>query len=199
MKKGNRTRAHIIRTAAAIFNESGYDATSVSALMEATGLEKGGIYGHFSSKKELALEAFDYNATIVRNAFTHVLQKQLSASEKLTALARTFVETVASPLLPGGCPLLNASVESDDTDSELRERVRTVMGEWKTILEEILRNGVIDGEFKTDTNPQETASILIAIMEGSVMLYKLYDDSNYLSLGLLQAERLIKWQTMDAF
>ena len=60
MGKGDQTRQEIIRKAAPIFNQRGYDGAALSDLMKATGLEKGGIYRHFESKEQLAAEAFDY-------------------------------------------------------------------------------------------------------------------------------------------
>jgi TetR/AcrR family transcriptional regulator, transcriptional repressor for nem operon len=47
MRKGEQTRHAIIRKAAPIFNQKGYEGAALSDLMEATGLEKGGIYRHF--------------------------------------------------------------------------------------------------------------------------------------------------------
>src|SRR5215813_8035692 len=60
MRKGEATRREIIEKAAPIFNQKGFEGASLSDLMAATGLEKGGIYRHFESKEELAAEAFDY-------------------------------------------------------------------------------------------------------------------------------------------
>ena len=45
--KGQETRQRILAEAAAIFNQRGYEGCSIQAIMEATGLEKGGIYRHF--------------------------------------------------------------------------------------------------------------------------------------------------------
>src|SRR6266704_805053 len=60
MRKGEQTRQEIIREAAPIFNQRGYEGAALSDLMKATGLEKGGIYRHFEGKQQLAAEAFDY-------------------------------------------------------------------------------------------------------------------------------------------
>jgi len=60
MTKGAETRRAIIRQAAPIFNRKGFEGAAMSDLMDATGLEKGGIYRHFKSKQQLAAEAFDY-------------------------------------------------------------------------------------------------------------------------------------------
>ena len=65
--KGERTREGIVAAAAPLFNQRGYAASSMSDVMAATGLEKGGIYRHFESKDELALAAFDH--TLPLSAF----------------------------------------------------------------------------------------------------------------------------------
>src|SRR5260370_38097521 len=68
MRKGEQTRREIIRKAAPIFNQRGYDGAALSDLMRATGLEKGGIYRHFESKQQLAAEAFDHAWTLTIDA-----------------------------------------------------------------------------------------------------------------------------------
>jgi len=45
--KGERTRQRIVELAAPVFNRQGYVGASLRNLIEATGLEKGGIYNHF--------------------------------------------------------------------------------------------------------------------------------------------------------
>ena len=59
MSKGEQTRERILARSAQLFNRQGYSGSSLSDIMRETGLEKGGIYNHFSSKEQLALEAFD--------------------------------------------------------------------------------------------------------------------------------------------
>src|ERR1700740_3646198 len=58
--RGEVTRRRIVEQSAAVFNQRGYSGTSMSELMAATGLEKGGLYRHFASKQDLAAAAFDY-------------------------------------------------------------------------------------------------------------------------------------------
>ena len=69
MTKGERTRQRIVAAAAPLFNQRGYAASSMSELMAATGLEKGGIYRHFASKDELALAAFDHMIAVQSERF----------------------------------------------------------------------------------------------------------------------------------
>src|SRR6201998_3651020 len=58
--KGGRTRQKIVETAAVLFNQKGFTGCSMGDIVAASGLEKGTLYGHFSTKEELALPAFDY-------------------------------------------------------------------------------------------------------------------------------------------
>src|ERR1700675_102082 len=68
MSRGDDTKQRIVTEAAGLFNQKGFEGGSISALMDATGLEKGGIYRHFSSKEEIAAEAFDYALNIATEA-----------------------------------------------------------------------------------------------------------------------------------
>jgi TetR/AcrR family transcriptional repressor of nem operon len=58
--KGERSRQKIVEIAAVLFNQKGFAGCSMGDIVEASGLEKGTLYGHFSTKEELALLAFDY-------------------------------------------------------------------------------------------------------------------------------------------
>ena len=58
MSKGEQTKELILSQAAVVFNRQGYFGARLDDIMRATGLEKGGIYNHFASKDDLALQAF---------------------------------------------------------------------------------------------------------------------------------------------
>src|SRR5580698_5832069 len=86
MRKGEHTRQEIIRKAAPIFNQRGYDGAALSDLMKATGLEKGGIYRHFASKEQLAAEAFDYAWEETLHAHIHDLDGITNTVDRLKQL-----------------------------------------------------------------------------------------------------------------
>src|SRR6185369_15242320 len=60
-------RAEMCRTAAQIFRDRGYDATSVSDIARALGITKAGLYHHFESKEALLLEITTYGLDRVRD------------------------------------------------------------------------------------------------------------------------------------
>src|SRR5579862_7410816 len=128
MTKGEQTRRKIVEAAAPIFNKRGYQGSSLSDLMEATGLKKGGIYRHFSSKEELAAEAFDYTwEAALQTRMLHVDEKSTGV-ERLKQSIASFIDH-RSPVA-GGCPILNTAVDSDDGNSVLRTRVSKALRSW---------------------------------------------------------------------
>src|ERR1700760_2334347 len=90
MTKGKQTRQRILAAAAPVFNQHGYEGSSLSELMEVTGLKKGGIYRHFSSKEELAAEAFDFTWQAARRVRLLQLDKNASTGDKLKQLIQNF-------------------------------------------------------------------------------------------------------------
>src|ERR1700730_14291560 len=100
MRKGEQTRQEIIRKAAPVFNQRGFDGAALSDLMKATGLEKGGIYRHFDSKEMLAAEAFDYAWRETLNARIRDLDTISNTVDRLKQLVANFVERRG--IIPGG-------------------------------------------------------------------------------------------------
>lgn len=177
MSKGEETRERVVAQAAALFNTRGYTGTAISDIMEATGLEKGGIYRHFAGKEQLALAAFDYAAEQVRRRFAEGLAGQAHAADILVAFLTVFRGYAQRPPLQGGCPVLNTAVESDDTNPLLRERARAVVEEWRTMIQATVQAGIARAEIRPEVDGARLALLLIATMEGAVMLTQLLGDS----------------------
>ncbi len=170
MNKGEATRKRIIEIAAPLFNQRGYKGCSLNAIMEATGLEKGGIYRHFESKEELAAEAFDYawKATLaLRTDGIDVIPDHV---DRLKEHVSRFVYRSG---IPGGCPLLNTAVDSDDGNPVLRDRVRKALRGWQTRLRNILEDGITRGTVNPAIDPVEVANHIIANLEGGIVIARL--------------------------
>jgi TetR/AcrR family transcriptional repressor of nem operon len=178
MRKGEQTRQEIIRKAAPIFNQKGYDGAALSDLMRATGLEKGGIYRHFASKEELAAEAFDYAWGQTFEARIHDLDAIANSVDRLKQLVANFVERRG--IIPGGCPLLNTAIDNDDGNSVLRQRARKALGGWRSYIISIVRDGIKAGEIRAKTDAKKLATLMISSLEGAVMVYRLDRDEEAL-------------------
>jgi TetR/AcrR family transcriptional regulator, transcriptional repressor for nem operon len=174
MKKGEMTRQRIIEIAAPLFNQMGFAGCSMQDVLEATGLEKGGVYRHFASKEELAAEAFRYALAKVAKVRREGLEEIDGAVEKLRYVVRRFVETPG--IFPGGCPLMNAAIDTDDGNLLLRGLVRAGMKEWKALICGIAEEGIKRGEIVAGVEPRRITNTIIAALEGALMISRLEDD-----------------------
>ncbi len=170
----------ILGKAAALFNSRGYFGASMSDVMSATGLEKGGIYNHFLSKDQLALEAFDYAFETASAIFKEKIAEHDKAIDKLIAFVDCFKNTASDPPIPGGCPLLNSAVESDDGHPEMKLRVMKAMDAVLATAEALVRKSIEEGDIEPEANPQAIARSFVAGLEGAIMLTRLYSDTQYM-------------------
>lgn len=171
MRKGEQTRREIIRKAAPIFNQRGYDGAALSDLMKATGLEKGGIYRHFESKEQLAAEAFDYAWRETLGARIHDLDAVPNTVDRLKQLVANFVEH--RRIIPGGCPLLNTAIDTDDGNPVLRERARKALHGWRKYTIAVVNTGIKAKEIRPKVDPGKLATLIISSLEGAIMLARL--------------------------
>jgi TetR/AcrR family transcriptional regulator, transcriptional repressor for nem operon len=178
--RGDATRDKIIRLSAELFNQKGYAASSISDVMEVTGLMKGGIYNHFESKDDIALAAFDYASELVAERLVRSVRNADNALTKLHALIQTFTMYAEKPPLKGGCPLMNAAIESDFSHPALREHVRLAMDNLRAMVTHVIGEGIKRRQIKPSVNSDYVASVLIATLEGGIMLSALYRDRCHL-------------------
>ena len=180
MTKGEVTRRRIVEAAAPIFNRRGYEGSSLNELMEATGLKKGGVYRHFSSKEELAAEAFDYTWEAAWKARLLHLDEKANGIEKLKQLISNFVE-YRSPVA-GGCPLLNTAIDADDGNPVLRARVAKALRSWLSWLQTIVEQADERGETRPGVDPKLVAALIVASLEGALMMSRTQRNDEALRL-----------------
>jgi TetR/AcrR family transcriptional repressor of nem operon len=171
MRKGEQTRREIIRKAAPIFNQRGFSGAALSDLMKATGLKKGGIYRHFDSKEMLAAEAFDYAWRETLNARIRDLDTVSNTVDRLKQFVTNFVERRG--VIPGGCPLLNTAIDTDDGNSVLREHARKALHGWQSYLSSIISAGIKAREIRPNVGSKRLAAVIISSLEGAIMLCRL--------------------------
>jgi TetR/AcrR family transcriptional regulator, transcriptional repressor for nem operon len=173
MRKGEQTRQEIIREAAPIFNQHGYEGAALSDLMKATGLEKGGIYRHFESKQQLAAEAFVYAWNLAIGTRFEGTQEISNTVDRLRQIVRNFRDRRAG-LVPGGCPLLNTAMDSDDGNPQLRAKARRALSDWLNRLRRIIDEGKRQGEIRRSVNSFELAMLIVGTLEGSLLASRLH-------------------------
>jgi TetR/AcrR family transcriptional repressor of nem operon len=191
MKKAERTRQAIVQKAAALFNQKGYAGTSLQDIIQATGLSKGGLYGHFKGgKEELAIAAFSY---AVQSVYAKVGDRTRvidNTVDKLKTVIYFYREHIFNPPIEGGCPIQNTSIEADDNQPALRDHVLTALKEWKSRLVYTIKKGQEKGEINREVDASGFATYFIGSLEGGIMLSRIEQDTR--SFDIMTAPLLQK-------
>jgi AcrR family transcriptional regulator len=89
-------RQEILRAAARLFQQQGYDATSMNDVAAALKLSKGGLYHHFQSKDEILYNIMSHAMDITEERVINVVRRIEGAEQRLRMLIRLHIEVVLS-------------------------------------------------------------------------------------------------------
>ncbi|WP_297337932.1 TetR/AcrR family transcriptional regulator [Algoriphagus sp.] len=191
MSKAENTRRLIIEKTSPIFNTKGYAGTSIQDIMGVTGFSKGCIYGNFENKDEVALAAFDYNHNKVNEHMKSRILATENSIERLLVYPHTYRNFFRYPYLQAGCPILNTATEADDTHPALRKKAESALDFWRTSIENQIKRGIARKEIGPDTDPTETAVVMISMIEGAFMQAKVLKRTKELTLAMDYLEKMI--------
>jgi TetR/AcrR family transcriptional regulator, transcriptional repressor for nem operon len=184
VSKTNRTKQRIIETAAIVFNQSGYAGSSIASIMRLTGLAKSGIYHYFKNKDEIAIAAFDYTLGLILEAVMAKVSIEETAIDRLHAFVDSFQGFTTQSVGAGGCPILNTAVESDDTHPLLKIHVQEAVNSIRALIASIIELGIRQGELADATDREQVATIVLATIEGAIMMSKLYGNDIHLDRAI---------------
>lgn len=186
MGKSEETRKFIIEKSAPIFNMHGYKGTTMSQLTEAINMTKGAIYGNFIDKDEIALAAFDYNFAEISKKIGNVVRSKENACDKLIAFASFYLDEFMEISRKGGCPLMNAAIDSDNIHPPLKERVAEAIETWISSVTQIVYSGIKRSQINPNTKPEQFASVFVSLIEGGILLSKATGSTIHLSRNIDQ-------------
>ena len=176
--KGNNTRQEIVTKALRIFSVKGYYNTSIGDIMAATGLTKGGLYGHFASKEAIWEACY---AEAVRVWIEIVFKDLQSIDDPLERLVRLIDNDLRLYLgkdtFPGGCFFLNMIVELSGQSEQMQKRIWQGFDGFAQrmagLLGEAERNGII----RSGLDHAEISGFIVIALNGAAALYAASKDA----------------------
>ncbi len=192
MRDPEVTRDKILKKAGILFNTQGYKATSISNITDLTGFTKGAIYRHFRDKEDLERESLAHLSELMFEKVRDVVKQEQTAGKKLRAIFRYFESYITNPPLKGGCPLLNAAIEADDTNPVLRREALKILTVLRQSVITILENGIQHKQIKSNVEKESFAALVIASLEGAIMMGKLLGDDDDIKRVVKHLDQQVK-------
>ena len=192
MRNPEYTKEEILKKSGLLFNTQGYKATSISNITDSTGCTKGAIYRHFKSKEDLEKETLFHLSTLMFGHLQKRIKAEETAGEKIRAVFRFFESYATNPPVKGGCPLLNAAIEADDSHPVLRKAAVKVLNTLRASVVKLLDNGIRYKQLNPAIDKEFYATIIIASLEGAIMMSKLQGDNQDMKRVLLHLEAQLR-------
>jgi len=138
-----------------------------------TGLTKGALYHHFPNKRALGYAVVD--EVILPTIEAMWLQPVKNAADPLQGLI-TVIEQLPDNKPPEviqyGCPVNNLAQEMSPLDEGFRQRLDYIFRLWHDVTEQALERARQQGRIRDDVNCDETATFILAAVEGCIGIAK---------------------------
>ena len=183
------TRERLLQAAFQKIHRSGFQSTGIDTILAATNVTKGALYYHFASKEALGYAVVEEKiATLTRDRWLRPMQSEGEAIDILIGVVQELPTRPAD--VRQSCPLLNLAQEMSPLDEQFRKRLERIFLAWQEGIATLLRKGQSQGTVRRDLNPDETASFLVAMVEGHASLAKNAQDAKVWDVGI---KNIVGW------
>ncbi|MEW4371225.1 TetR/AcrR family transcriptional regulator [Paenibacillus kandeliae] len=168
----------VVEAAVEAFMQKGYAACSAQDLCEKTGLGRGSLYNAFGNKHDLYIEALEYYDLQGVNDQQEILQRPISAKERLQALLDFPMAFDFGEEHKPGCLVINSAMERGGMDDDVDRIFRRHVDLLEDMIVAVLKEAVESGELQlpdsqsTDTQVAELAAMLLSSFYGMRVLNK---------------------------
>jgi AcrR family transcriptional regulator len=174
------SRQEILRTAGRLFQQRGYDATSMNDVAAALKLSKGGLYHHFQSKDEILFEIMNHAMDITQERVINPVKQIADPEQGLRALIRLHIEVVLSPRDREITVMLH---ENHPLPPTLRKKINARKKEYVRFLENLIGEVQKSRRATGKVSPRAAAFALLGMIN---WIYQWYKPE-----GELQAQNLV--------
>ncbi|WP_174504099.1 TetR/AcrR family transcriptional regulator [Acidiphilium sp. C61] len=179
------TRDTLIDTATELFLGRGFGLVGTNELCAASGINKGTFYHFFPSKSALMVAAIDRYSERFAAEFNDIA---LSGAPASTRLERFFdVPAKANRAWKSthgfaqGCLIGNISLELAVVDPDVQHAIKRAIARWSMPIGHVINALVAEGTLQ-DIDRAAAAEIVIALMQGGILLAKVHNDPSRITI-----------------
>ena len=165
-----------IESAMDVFWSSGYYATSLPELLEATNLSRGSVYAAFGDKRGLFLRALDRYIAEALTRLDTALDPQKDALAGLRACLAEYVERTSGVAGKRGCLVVKTTMELVSHDTEVEQRIRRFFKTMETRLTAALKRAKSEGRLADGVEPATAGRLLLRLLVGMRVVSKTSSD-----------------------
>ncbi|MFT3778500.1 MAG: TetR/AcrR family transcriptional regulator [Ottowia sp.] len=156
-----------------LFWRQGFAATSMPALAQATGVQRGSLYNAYGDREALFLRAFDLYAARFLEAAAASLQGD-DAGQMLTRFFDAAVANMTTGSPSRGCLTTKTATDGSMDSERIRARVQDLLNRLTALVEAALQRPAIRGQLASE--PAEAAAIVVTFTRGLAVMERVHGD-----------------------
>lgn len=177
----------VLDRAMVAFWANGYEATSISDLVDVTGINRGSIYAAFEDKRTLFVRALERYDRQHRLAFLSNIENSNGPKSAIIAIFDAVITSALEGAKPSGCLLVNTALELSEHDPEIARIVRDSLNELEQFFARMVAKGQAEGQLPASLNSQQTGAGLLALFLGLRVLSRSRPEPHLLAAIAEQA------------
>jgi TetR/AcrR family transcriptional regulator, lmrAB and yxaGH operons repressor len=178
----------MIQTAARLFQRDGYTATSWRGLVDAAGTPWGSIHHHFpGGKEELGVAATDAGAEAVAALIEYCFDEDPDPASALTRWFQLSADLLVNSEYAAGCPVATVALETAATSRPMKKASCRAFNRWQELIAARLR-----GAGATPSDAREAAEVVLALLEGGLLLARVRATRRPMQAASRQAQSLVR-------
>lgn len=181
----------VLEQAMRAFWAHGYEATSMSDLVEATGINRGSIYAAFTDKRTLFLRALHHYDRVHRESYLERIAARHAPREAILETFAGAAQGTGRDGNPAGCLLVNTALEVSPHDAAVRAVVSACVGQVEAFFFRMIEAAKKDGSVRKSLPSRRTAQALLGLFLGLRVLARSGAERGAVNAILSQARRML--------
>jgi TetR/AcrR family transcriptional repressor of nem operon len=169
-RKGQATRARIVKVAAELIFERGVAGTSIDDVRRVAKVSGSQMTHYFQDKRSLVQAVIGYQLNAVLDFHTQPQLGRLDSFEALRLWADLNIEKLLAQNVEGGCSFGSLAGELAESDPRMRADLEAGYDRWAQVLRSGLAAMRRRGELRADAKPDVLTSVLLAAHQGGSLL-----------------------------
>ncbi|MED4965899.1 TetR/AcrR family transcriptional regulator [Heyndrickxia coagulans] len=164
MRKNRPKYKQIIDAAVVVIAQHGYHQAQVSKIAKQAGVADGTIYLYFKNKEDILISLFEEKMQLFIEKVSEYIAGDLSPSEKLLKMIENHFKVLAADHHLA----VVTQLELRQTNLDLRLKINSVLKEYLTLFDQIIREGMEKGEFDSGLDVRLVRQMIFGTVDETV-------------------------------
>jgi len=173
-KPHEERKEEIIEKTLELAAEEGVTRLTTQTIADRVGIAQSTIFKHFKTRDAIFSAAINWIASQIFRLLDQTSRESTTPAERLRYLIDRHLTMVSKHR---GVPRLLFSDRLHLESPHLKKALQQVMARYMALVSEIISEGVEQGQFRKDADPDETARCFVALLQGLILRWSIFDFS----------------------